>query len=241
MRYPLHLAAKRGDLTEVKQQIEVQGLNPDEQDDEYSRTPVMFAVESKHFDVVQYLLDLETVDASQATSDRWTLLHLSVRQGSFDITQILLEGKQASRVDINAQNSLGATPLHVAVRFCPPYARPEIVQLLLAHGASASLRDNFNVSASRLAASSSQIGLLNSLVSFTPVPCPPRLRPSRLLKSTTDAREVKHRYGDELVTGHYVFAGDGLHRGLGYDLRPPRATRSNYGSKLHLRLPMPSK
>ena len=139
MRYPLHLAAKGGDLTKVKQQIEVQGLNPDEQDDEYSRTPVMFAVESKRFDVVQYLLDLETVDASQATSDRWTLLHLSVRQGSFDITQILLEGKQAGRVDINAQNSLGATPLHVAVRFCPPCARPEIVQLLLAHGASASV------------------------------------------------------------------------------------------------------
>ena len=62
-------------------------------------------------------------------------------------TELLLEGPQGGRIDVDAQNSLGATPLHVAIRFCPPVARLEIVQLLLAHGASASLRDKFNTSA----------------------------------------------------------------------------------------------
>ena len=199
MRYPLHHACREnGDLHQVVVQVEEAGVNPDEPDDEFSRTPLQFAVEFKHFRICAYLLSLtakDGVDGGQKTSSGWTLLHLCVRQGAFDILQLLLEGPQASRTKavVDAQNALGHTPLHVAIQFAPRGTRLELVQLLLAHGASASLVDSFGISPSRLAASTSQPALVSVLLASIPVPCPPRQRPSRLIKATTEARAPRHR------------------------------------------------
>lgn len=56
LRYPLHHGARTGNLAEVRKYIEVKNFSADDADSEFQRTPLMFAVLNRRFDIAEYLL-----------------------------------------------------------------------------------------------------------------------------------------------------------------------------------------
>jgi len=140
-RYPLHHGARTGDMKLVRLYVEVKNFATDEADGEFLKTPLMFACLHRQFEVAAYLLQRPDVHIGKATSELWTPLMMSVREGDFDTVQLLLEGPQGSHVEINGANHLGQTALHVGVQFCPLPMRLDVVRLLLAHGANPNQRD----------------------------------------------------------------------------------------------------
>ena len=88
----------------------------------------MFACLYRQFEVAEYLLKRPDVHADKGTSELWTPLMMSVREGDFDIVQLLLEGPQGRHVEVNGANHLGQTALHVAVQFCPIATRLDVVR-----------------------------------------------------------------------------------------------------------------
>jgi len=67
--------------------------------------------------------------------DKDTCLHIAAHRGSLRAVELLLK----AGLDVNAQGDMGYTALHYA-------STPEIVALLLAHGASRSIKNEFGKS-----------------------------------------------------------------------------------------------
>lgn len=221
-------------MAQVRLYLEEKNFAADEADGEFLKTPLMFAVLFRQFEVVEYLLQRSDVHVGNPTSELWTPLMMATREGDFDVVQLILEGPQGNHVTINAENHLGQTALHIAVQFCPLPTRLDVTRLLLAHGADANQRDQFGRSPIRHAAMSSQHALSSFLMTFTPVPVPARQLSSRLVEGLSGAAAVTDTYGDRLVPNKWVTSGDGMRPfrdGRGVDRRPPIATRRDYAMK----------
>ncbi|MCI26571.1 caseinolytic peptidase B protein [Trifolium medium] len=67
-----------------------------------------------------------------------TPLHVSAGNNRTDIVKFLLELQGPERIEIEAKNMYGETPLHMAAK----NGCSEAAQLLLAHGASVEARAN---------------------------------------------------------------------------------------------------
>ena len=226
-KYPLHNGAREGILDDVVKFIEVKNFSPDKPDGEFLKTPLMFACLHRRYVIVDYLLRRSDVHVENCTSTLWSPLMMAVREGDLDVAQLILEGPQANRVEINGKNHLGQTALHIAVLFTPRAARLGLLQLLMAHGANPNLQDSFGKSAIRCATFSSQAALANYLIAKTPVPVPQRAQDakgSRLCYQLSEKRKPVYRWGEPpalLVPNKWAFSGEGQ----GGDSRPPIATR----------------
>ena len=99
------------------------------------RTPLHAAVQSGHLEMVQKLIEYKAdINAQNLTG--WTPLHIASRlvQPNIDVVQFLLE----HMTDIDARAKDGSTALHEA----SAYGTPEVVHLLLAHGARVQVKDD---------------------------------------------------------------------------------------------------
>ncbi|KAG8429152.1 hypothetical protein GDO86_018185, partial [Hymenochirus boettgeri] len=106
----LHLAAKKGHYDMVKYLISHELMNVNCQDDG-GWTPMIWATEYKHVDLVK-LLHSKGADIHIRDNEENICLHWAAFAGSVEIAEILL----ASKCDLQAANIHGDTPLHIAAR-----------------------------------------------------------------------------------------------------------------------------
>lgn len=125
----LHNAAKRNDVSEVKNLLSL-GAYVDVPEDENHQTPLHLAAleseEDSHFDTIKLLLE-NGADHSCRDDDGRTPLHDLVLKDNVKTIRLLLN----HNADVHAKSdSFGSTPLNEAV-FVEKY---EIVKLLIEHG-----------------------------------------------------------------------------------------------------------
>jgi ankyrin repeat protein len=128
---PLHTAAFRGDVEDVKLRLE-SGADPNAKDNA-GRTPLHLAAFRGHVEVVKLLLE-RGADPNAKNDAGWTPLHIAVQEGHVEVVKLLLE----SGADPNAKNDAGWTPLHKATN----EGHVEVVKLLLESGADPNAKDN---------------------------------------------------------------------------------------------------
>lgn len=119
-----------GDVDAVKQLLRY-GATPDIAN-EYGVTPLMYAVQSGSYELVELLLNLN-VDVNKKPFDGNTALHAALRSGNDSISELLLKHD----ADVNIQNKLGLAPLHYSAWYGMPY----ITDLLLYYGANVDVVD----------------------------------------------------------------------------------------------------
>ncbi len=138
----LHKAAMNGDCAMIKallssRKIDVNVVN------ENGNTPLNFTCSAE----AAKLLLSHLANPTLADEENNTPLHHAAEIEDIELMSILLADR---RVDVNAQNDDGQTSLHVGLSgFMNPV---ETAQLLLKHGANASLRNADGLSAFQLAA-----------------------------------------------------------------------------------------
>lgn len=104
----LHIAAKSGNLTACKLLLDASSGGKDYVDtaDDGGWTPLVWACEHGHFEVVKYLL-LKDADSLLRDVEQNVALHWAAFSGSADIAELLLNNKS----DVNAVNAHGDSPL----------------------------------------------------------------------------------------------------------------------------------
>ncbi|XP_053329006.1 histone-lysine N-methyltransferase EHMT1 [Spea bombifrons] len=133
----LHLAAKKGHYELVKyllssDKIDVNCQVKSRDQDDGGWTPMIWATEYKHVDLVK-LLHSSEADLNIRDNEENICLHWAAFAGSVEIAEILL----ASKCDLRAVNIHGDSPLHIAAR----ENRYECVMLFLSHGSDVSLKN----------------------------------------------------------------------------------------------------
>jgi ankyrin repeat protein len=140
---PLQRAARRGHLQVARilleRNAEVNSRN------HYGSTPLLLASEYGSPDVMQLLLD-HNADVNVRDGDGDTPLHRAVLRDQPEVARILLELK----VEVNSRNDNGTTPLHLASAGRLE-GNPDVVRLLLDHGADAQACDLSGKTASEVA------------------------------------------------------------------------------------------
>ncbi|XP_055684752.1 26S proteasome non-ATPase regulatory subunit 10-like [Lutzomyia longipalpis] len=95
----------------------------------HGHTSLQYACSKGHRDIVEYLLELGA-DVNVRDDRNDTCLHRLASTGRCDILEMLLKCPQ--KIDLNAQNAEGDTPLHIACQ----EKQLECVARLVEHGAS---------------------------------------------------------------------------------------------------------
>ena len=145
-RTPLHHAAIHGHL-EVSRMLLERNADVNSRAD-HGSTPLLLASEHGTPDVVQLLLD-HNADVNVHDGDGDSPLHCAALRGQLEIARILL----GLNVEINSRNEKGSTPLHLASAGNEEdeEGHPEVVRLLLDHGADAQAHNHSGETASEVA------------------------------------------------------------------------------------------
>ena len=128
-RTQLHLAARRGDLENVKSLIS-KGANVNARD-EYGDTPLL---DTKNVEVVKYLVS-QGANVNTSNKNGFTLLHTAAYEGDVDVVKFLI----SKGANVNAKNIDGTTPL-LHTRASSEYL--ETVKILVLAGADVNAKDN---------------------------------------------------------------------------------------------------
>jgi ankyrin repeat protein len=140
---PLHCAMAGGQLEVARILLE---LNVDVNSRNYhGSTPLLYASENGPPDVVRFLLD-HNADVNVRDKDGDTPLHCAALAGQLEIAWILL----GLNVEVNSRNDEGSTTLHRASEG-DPEGNPDVVRLLLDHGADVQVRNLRGKTASEVA------------------------------------------------------------------------------------------
>ena len=156
---PLHHVAMHGPFelarTLLERNAEVNSRN------DHRSTPLLLASEFGDRRVVQLLLD-HGGDAYARDWDGDTPLHCAALRGRLEVTRMLLE----LNIEVNSRNEKGSTPLHLA---SAGYGEgfPDVVRLLLDHGADAQVRNFSGKTASEVASGPRQQDIVQLLAQHT--------------------------------------------------------------------------
>uniref|UniRef100_A0A8C5N144 Euchromatic histone lysine methyltransferase 2 n=1 Tax=Leptobrachium leishanense TaxID=445787 RepID=A0A8C5N144_9ANUR len=128
----LHHAAKSGNLEMLCFLLSTGQVNVNAQDNG-GWTPIIWAAEHKHIDVIRTLLT-RGADVTLKDNEKNICLHWASFTGSAEIAEVLLN----AQCDIHAVNFHGDTPLHIASR----EGYIQCVNLFLSRGANTEIRNN---------------------------------------------------------------------------------------------------
>ncbi|KAG8448600.1 hypothetical protein GDO86_015623 [Hymenochirus boettgeri] len=128
----LHHAAKSGNLELLSFLLSTGQVNVNAQDNG-GWTPIIWAAEHKHIEVIHMLLT-RGADVTLRDNEKNICLHWASFTGSADIAEILLN----AQCDLHAVNFHGDTPLHIAAR----EGFIQCVNLFLSRGADTEIRNN---------------------------------------------------------------------------------------------------
>jgi len=103
---PLLAAQSRGRLDEVQFVVKEAGSDVE---GKFGRTPLSYAAENGHADVVQLLLDFKA-DVDSKDHERRTPLSYAAENGHADVAKLLL-GAKPRGADVNSESNSGRTPL----------------------------------------------------------------------------------------------------------------------------------
>jgi ankyrin repeat protein len=104
-------AAEEGNLDEVRDLVENQGVDVNTAKNEFGETALHLAAFGDHLDVVQYLATRRRVDVDAKDRNGMTALHLAAAENHLYVVQFLV-----SIVDDDATNFSGETALDIAQR-----------------------------------------------------------------------------------------------------------------------------
>ena len=149
-------AAEEGNLSEVQRLLELDNSEIDLNiTDEDGRTPLYFAAQNGHIEVVKALLEKSAnVDARRNTGS--TPLFIAAQNGHIEVVKILLENK--ANVDASRKDS--ATPLCIAAH----QGHTEVVKVLLQKGANVDARRNTGETPLYFAAQKGHIAVVTALL-----------------------------------------------------------------------------
>ncbi|KAM4695629.1 histone-lysine N-methyltransferase EHMT2 isoform 2-T2 [Rhinophrynus dorsalis] len=128
----LHHAAKCGNLDMLSFLLSTGQVNVNAQDNG-GWTPIIWAAEHKHIDVIRMLLT-RGADVTLQDNEKNICLHWASFTGSAEIAEVLLN----AQCDLHAVNFHGDTPLHIAAR----EGFIHCVNLFLSRGADTEMRNN---------------------------------------------------------------------------------------------------
>jgi ankyrin repeat protein len=141
---PLHVAVRNGHLDICRVLLE---RNADVNSQTHHRsTPLLLASEHGTPDLVQLFLD-HNADVHVCDADGDTPLHCASIAGRLEVARLLLLKLD---IEVNSRNNEGSTLLHLASAGYE-VGNPDIVRLLLDHGADAQARDLSGQTASEVA------------------------------------------------------------------------------------------
>ena len=121
--------------------------------DASSRTPLIAALLAEHKEISDLLLPV-TRNLSHADRDKNQAIHIAAGNGYIDIVKKLIDRK----VDINARDNLGNTPLVIAVR----HDDPKMTALLLSNDADYQINNKREVNAVDLAQTRAEPSVLKA-------------------------------------------------------------------------------
>ena len=152
-KLPLQIAARNGDLREVKR---ILAMGPSALDTPKNGTPAIFyAAESNRTNIVEALLGAG-VNVNSENLLYGTPLHIAAESGAIESLLKFIEWGAF----LNAVNSMGQTPLHLAAR----EKHGEIACLLLASGADINAKTTTGASPLIYAVESNAINIVNLLL-----------------------------------------------------------------------------
>ncbi|GKZ77681.1 hypothetical protein AnigIFM56816_011422 [Aspergillus niger] len=102
-----------------------EGADINERDPDWNRTPLSWAIENRHEDVIKLLLSTKTIELNAEDGTGLTPLMLAVEDAHEPIVKLMLA---ENRVDLNKGCTFGRTPLSIAIEF----DHSSIVELLVA-------------------------------------------------------------------------------------------------------------
>lgn len=130
LRHPLHLASANGRTGIVKYCIKNLDLNINLRSTIWS-TPLMFAAQNNHLDVIRYLLN-EGAVVNALNADNETALHFAVYRNHLEAVELLLQNK----ANVHFFNSALKTPLMIAAE----RELTKIAHILLKYGADVDIK-----------------------------------------------------------------------------------------------------
>jgi ankyrin repeat protein len=155
---PLHYAAEKGNLAEVKQLIE-QGADVNAKG-RLGHTPLHMACMEGHLEVVEFLIakgaDVNAKSA-QSSSSGETPLHFAAEWGHLEITQLLV----AKGANVNAKSDRGVTPLHSAGELGLGL---DVAEFLISKGANVNAKTDRGVTPLHSAAHGGNASLVEFLI-----------------------------------------------------------------------------
>lgn len=127
------------------------------------RSPIFYAAEEGHIDVVKFLLDFDNVDPDSMDCDDTTPLSAAAENGHINVLELLV---QDERVDLNSKDDFGITPLSRAAES----GHENVVRFLTqCIGIDTHLKDEYEMSVLSRAAKGGHENVVKVLLERIPV------------------------------------------------------------------------
>ncbi len=123
----LHAAVLNGDMNKVLYTLQTLNIDINTPNND-GETPIYYAVRRGNLRILSYLL-------KKGSSFNDDLLHVAVWHGNLEVIKFLID---ELKIDINARNKYGETPLHYAAKT----NNEQLITYLLNRGANPNIKDN---------------------------------------------------------------------------------------------------